>query len=101
MGRRVDLQVYLEFLLGSDQVFFQPPSNTRMQYPAIVYSRDSLDTVFADNAPYRHQSRYEVIVMDHDPDSEIPTKITAMPMSRFVRSYSADGLNHTVINLYF
>lgn len=101
MAQRVDFQSILEGILGSDNVFFQPKSNVSMQYPAIVYSLDNVDTSFANNAPYRHRDRYEVIVIDKNPDSLIPKKVMALPMSRFVRRYAADGLNHTVINVYF
>lgn len=101
MDRRVELQNLLELLLGTDNVFFQPGSNVKMVYPAIVYSLDNVDTSHANNAPYRIRNRYEVIVMDRNPDSAIPKKILELPTARFSRAYPADGLNHTVITLYF
>lgn len=101
MGQRTDLQQYLEFLLGSDQVHFQPPESLKMSYPAIVYSRDRIDTEFADNAPYEHRKRYTVTVIYREPDSDLPMKIASMPLSSHTRFYTADLLYHDSFSLYF
>jgi hypothetical protein len=83
------------------KVYFQPPTNVRLEYPCIVYHRDFADTKFADDKPYNHTKRYMVIVIDRDPDSQIPDKVAALPMSLFNRFYTADDLNHDVYNVYF
>lgn len=101
MGQRLDLHAYLEFLLGSDQVHFQPPVNVEMLYPAIVYERDYAESEFADNVPYRITKRYSVTVIDRNPDSEIPDKVLSMPSCRFNRHFKANQLNHDVFTLYF
>ena len=101
MGRRLDLQNFLEFLLGSDNVYFQPTENVKMQYPAIVYNRDYVAPLFADNVPYRHTKRYMVTVIDRNPDSETPDKVLSMPQCTFSRHFVADGLNHDIFSLYF
>lgn len=101
MGRRLDLQTLLETLLGSRNVYFQPPANVQMQYPCIVYSRDNANTKFAGNKPYRHVNRYQVTVIDQDPDSAIPDKIAGLPMCSFNRFFAADNLNHDVFTLFF
>ena len=98
---RLELQALLEQLLGSRNVYFQPPSTIRMSYPCIVYSRESIDTRFANDLPYDHDIRYQVTVIDRNPDSDIPDKIGQLPMSLFDRHYVADNLNHDVYNLYF
>lgn len=101
MGLRLDLQVLLEAILGSRNVYFQPPANVQMEYPAIVYHRDSAETLFAGNNAYRYTKRYQVTVIDRDPDSEIPDQVAELPMCTFSRAYAADNLNHSVFNLYF
>lgn len=101
MGQRLQLQSLLEGLLGTTNVYFQPPANVQMEYPAIVYHRDYANTQFADGAPYRRTKRYQVIVIDQDPDSNIPDKIAALPMCSFNRFYTADDLNHDAFNLFF
>lgn len=101
MGQRLDLQNLLETILGSRQVYFQPPANVQMAYPAIVYARDDLATEFAGNRPYRFSQRYTVTIIDRNPDSEIPSKIAVLPMCVFSRRFTADNLNHDVYTLYF
>ncbi len=101
MAPRLDLQVKLRTLLGSPNVYFQPPPTIQMEYPCIVYKRDFQEVRHADNAPYKRMKRYQVIVIDEDPDSEIPDKIAELPMCTYDRFYTADGLNHDVFNLFF
>jgi hypothetical protein len=101
MGSRIDLQNLLETLLDSEHVYFQPPATVKMEYPCIVYSHSDTKTLFADNTPYVHTLRYQIIVIDADPDSTIPGKIANLPMCKFQRHYTADNLNHDVYNLYY
>src|SRR6188768_2836768 len=74
MGQRLQLQSQLEELLGSRNVYFQPPTNVQMQYPCIVYNRDSANSQYADDIPYRFTKRYQVTAIDQDPDSTIADK---------------------------
>jgi hypothetical protein len=99
MGQRLELHELL--LAMTSNVYFQPPLNVNLQYPCIVYHRDFADTKFADDEPYNHTKRYQIMVIDRDPDSEIPDKVAALPMSLFNRFFTADDLNHDVYNVYF
>ena len=99
--RRYDLQSLLEAVLGSSNVYFQPPPNVNLQYPCIVYSRDNADTKFANDRPYNFTQRYQVTVIDRNPDSVIPSKVAVLPQCSFSRFFTADNLNHDVFNLYF
>lgn len=101
MGRRLDLQQKLEDILEVRNVYFQPPNNVQMGYPAIVYKRDYEKTHFANDRPYKDTKRYLVTVIDRDPDSLIPDKVKALPMCTFSRHFTADNLNHDIYNLYF
>lgn len=101
MASRLKLQTVLEELLGSENVYYQPPASVHMSYPAIVYSRKNIDNTHADNLVYRQNNSYEIIVIDEDPDSEIVTKVSALPLCNFDRHYETDNLNHDVFTLYF
>jgi hypothetical protein len=101
MAPRLDLQEKLKDLLGSNNVYFQPPPSVVMQYPCIVYQRDSAVAVFADNQLYKNKKRYQVTVIDKDPDSDIPDKVAALPLCSYDRFFTADSLNHDVYNLFF
>jgi hypothetical protein len=99
MGPRLKLHQLLETF--TENVYFQPPTNVKLKYPCIIYKRDFADTKFADDQPYDVRLRYMITVIDPDPDSEIPSKVAAMPMSLFNRFYTAENLNHDVYNVYF
>lgn len=102
MAQRLELQAILvEFVDTPEQVYFQPPTNLQMKYPCIVYKRDRVDTTFADDIPYTRKTRYQVTIIDRNPDSPIPDKVGALPTSSFDRQYVKDGLNHDVYNLFF
>lgn len=90
-----------KFLKLTKNVYFQPPNNTIMKYPAIRYQRTDIQTIFADNEPYHSTKAYEVTVIDKNPDSPIVDAIASMPMNTFSRHYEADGLNHDVFVLYY
>jgi hypothetical protein len=99
MAPRHELHFFLQTL--TDNVYFQPPPNTQMKYPCILYSRDDVEAAHADNVPYRLTKRYQVTVIDSDPDSSIPDKLAALPFCSFDRHFATDNLNHDVYNLFF
>lgn len=102
MASRLELQAELEELLGSRNVYFQPPESLQMQYPCIRYNRSSGQTDFADNKPYLVNIEYTLIYIDRDPDSEMVKKIAMhFPMSRLDHHYTADGLNHDVFTIFY
>lgn len=101
MDQRLKLQTLLETILGTRNVYFQGPSNVAMKYPAIVYEIDDIWTEYASNLPYAHKKRYQVTVIDKNPDSSVPDKIARLPLSGFSRRFVANNLNHTVFTLYF
>lgn len=101
MASRKDLQKILERELGSDHVYFQPPSNLRMQYPCIVYERDGARSEHADNFAYIHTYRYKITVVSKKPDHPVIFKLPLLPMCTFRTHYVAEDLNHDVFELYF
>lgn len=101
MGRRLDLQGILETLIGTGNVYFQPPASIQMAYPCIVYERYIAITLFADDNPYTYRKCYQVTVIDQDPDSQIPDKVALLPLCRHNRFFVANNLNHDVFNLYY
>lgn len=84
-----------------DHVYFQPPSGHLMQFPCITYIRDNDSTQYADNELYRHAKRYQVTVIDRDPDTELADKVQSLRYCSFERSFPADDLNHYVFSLFF
>ena len=100
MGSRLKLHEELCKILGSREVYFQPPSSVQMKYPAIIYSRMKIDNTNANNIVYRQDDSYELTVIDPDPDSSVVRDISKLPMCSHDRHYKKDGLNHDTFRLY-
>lgn len=101
MANRIGLQSLLEDLLGSRNVYYQPPASIELKYPCIIYSKNAEDVTFANDSPYSHRQGYKITVVDQNPDSLIPGKIALLPTCRFSVHYTKDNLNHDVYNIYY
>lgn len=101
MGLRSELQTKFETILGSRNVYFQPPPSLLMKYPAIVYSLSDIDVLHADDESYKIDKAYQVTAIDSNPDSTIPDEIIRLPLCAFERAYRADNLNHWVFKIYY
>jgi len=101
MASRLELQSKLEELLGSKNVYYQPPENYKINYPAIIYTKSDIDSTHANNINYVNFTRYQVIVVDRKPDNKVIKKILELPLSSYDRFYISDNLNHDSITLYY
>ncbi len=101
MAPRLELQALLVSILGSENVYFQPPPTIQLKYPCIVYERSGEDTEFADDRPYKTMRQYSITHIDRNPDSEVLSKISELPMCVYDRYFPADNLNHDVYNIFF
>ncbi|QFG09124.1 tail terminator [Arthrobacter phage Sporto] len=101
MAPRHQLQTLLESILGTRNVYFQAPPSTGMSYPCIIYKLDYIDTDYAGNRPYSHNTRYLVTIIDRNPDTEFPKKVAELPTAKFSSRFVTEGLNHIAFNLYF
>lgn len=102
MGSRVNLQTELEAVLGSRNVYFQPPETLKIQYPCIIYELSNIQTVKANNRIYINKHRYQLTIIHSDPDNTLKDGILfAFRYCSFDRVYKADNLYHYVYNLYY
>lgn len=106
MDRRLKLHDALESIMTNNghnplNVHFQPPDGTKLQYPAIVYKRDYIDTKFGDNSPYSTRRRYQITFIARDPDESTVGDLERFPMTVYDRFFKSDGLNHDVFKTYF
>lgn len=101
MSKRLELHELFVDLLGSRQVYFQPPSTVQMRYPCIVYKRNTNNVKWANGQLYNHKVGYLVTIIDSNPDSEFPEKVSHLPLCRFDRHYTANNLNHDVYVIYY
>lgn len=101
LKKRLELHEILCDILGTRNVYFQPPASLKMEYPAIRYSREDIENTSADNLTYKQDRFYQIIVIDRDPDSEIVHKVSRLPMCIFDRHYTSDNLNHDVFTICY
>ena len=102
MVRRLQLHEELVEVLGSRNVYYQPPESKKLSYPCIMYSMSDIVTEYADNTIYKKLKRYDIVVIDRDPDSDIADKLLEhFKYCSYDRSYSADNLHHFVCTLFY
>lgn len=85
----------------TNNVYFQPDSNVRMNYPAIVYKRDRRQQSHANNQQYIGHTRYLIQVLDRSPDSKIIGPVSRLPYTSHGAPHVVDGLNHDNFVTYF
>jgi len=101
MDRRLSLHQILVNILGSNNVYFQPPETIKLQYPCIIYSRNDIDQKYADNKSYISRVRYSITLITRTPDSGLVKAILELPYCSYDRYYAADSLSHDTFVLYY
>lgn len=102
MDRRLELHEKLCDILGSRNVYFQPPESVKLKYPCIIYALSDIYVKHANNHIYGHKNRYTLTVVDRDPDSTIHEDILySFKYCSFDRPFTRDNLNHKVLTLYY
>lgn len=101
MSSRTSLQNELTELLESNNVYFQPPASVQMRYPAIRYKFEGLRNTHANDRVYKRMGRYQLTLIDKDPESKFVDRILAIPYCTLVQTYRADNFNHFVFELYY
>lgn len=98
MDQRLELQRKLEEILGSKNVYFQPPPNVTLKYPCIIYNLEAFDPWMADGETYFLNLRYRLTYIDRRPDSDIPEKLERMRYTSLVSIMTVEGLYHYTFN---
>ena len=101
MRSRLELHEILCDILGSRNVYFQPPTNVSMRYPAIVYNLSDIENKHANDGVYSFTNQYQITLIDRNPETDVVYKINKLQTANFIRSYSSDNLNHWVFEIFF
>lgn len=105
MNNRLTLHQLLLGILDPSRriknVYFQPPPSVSLKYPAIIYRRSKIQNDHADDIIYKSKVRYEVTVVDSDPESPIIERMFTLRYCEHDRHYASDNLNHDVFTLYY
>lgn len=82
--------------------YFEPPTGMQLSYPCIIYHWEGNQDDKANNKRYRKFRRYSLVVIDYDPDSEIPDLlIDSFSYCSMDRKFTAENLNHFSLTLYY
>ena len=102
MGQRQDLhQVLKSLFTDTPHVYFQPPASVTLVYPCIVYKLDEMPAIHADNQPYHWDHRYQLTVIDRDPDSQLRERVASVRSCKMIRGFESDNLHHFVFSIYY
>lgn len=102
MASRLKLHEELCEILGTRNVYFQPPSSVMMKYDAIVYSLTDPNLKRANDRLYLKTNQYDGIVITYDPDSTIPdAMLNHFQMCSISKPYVVDNLNHFPFTIYY
>lgn len=104
MDKRLKLDALLRKAMkdvsGVENVYFQPPENLLLKYPAIVYSRSDIRNRPADDMVYSQFTFYDLTVIDKNPDSLLVYAVASLPRCKFGRHYKSDNLNHDTFTIF-
>jgi hypothetical protein len=102
MNRREQLSDIFHNTLGVKNVYFQPPTNTQIKYPCIVYKLLGWSNRRADDISYTRQQRWQVTYITKDPDSPVPESFfDVFQMCSHQNRFTSDNLYHDVFNIYY
>ena len=102
MASRLELHEELCEVLGSRNVYFQPPASVRLKYPCIVYSKTGADIIYADDKAYNMTDEYTLQAISSDPDNDLARRLVFhFKMIRETRRFVVDNLYHDNLILYY
>lgn len=102
MAERLQLQKDLVNLLGSKNVYYDPPETIKLQYPCFIYQSDIPYDVKANNRSYMYVKRYSVTYIDTNPDNDMTKRIlTTFGHASAGNPYTSDGLHHYPFDIYY
>lgn len=102
MANRLNLDNKLREVLGSTNVYYQPPESIKLKYPCIVYELVDIPISTADDGLYVKSDRYTVTLISNKPDTDLKDKMLEelQPYCRMDRVYAYENLYHYVYTIY-
>lgn len=99
---RLELHEKLVLILGSNNVYFQPPESVNMKYPAILYDLYRVQQRFAGDISYKKIPCWSVTIIDRNEDVDwIYKMLDSFPYCSVERTYKADNLTHYSFIIYY
>lgn len=102
MKSRLELHKKLCTILGSSNVYYDPPESIKLKYPCIIYHQSSGDHVYSGNKTYLFTKSYELTTISKKADDDLVNRIISeFEMIRHGSVYTADTLFHNTFTLYW
>lgn len=99
--KRIKFHNKLKEVLGSNNVYFNPPRSTDIKYPCIIYNLKDIPIKRASNEIYILEHVYNVLLIGIKPYEDIKDKILiSFKYSKFDRPYINEGLYHYAYTIY-
>lgn len=95
-----DLLHLLKKAVDHNRVYFQPPENLKIGYPAVIFHLSKIKLDHADDVPYKGAREYSVTLITNEPEPEVLDEILKIPYTTLDTTYTADGMNHFVFTTY-
>lgn len=95
-----DLLNLLQKAVDHNRVYFQPPENLKIGYPAVIFHLSKVKIDHADDTPYKGAREYSVTLITKEPEPEVLDEILKIPYTTLDTTYIADGMNHFVFTTY-
>lgn len=105
-NNRLKLQKILEDIMVNNgnqkNVYFQPPESLKMSYPCIVYHRQYIDGIPADNINYLINRQYRIIYVDRSPINDgVIQSLMELPNCKYMSHSVVDNLNQDAFEIYY
>lgn len=102
MASRLNLHEELCALLGTRNVYFQPPEDVKLKYDCIIYNKEPPKRRHADDMKYFYRDRYSLKFLTKNPDNPLIDKIAhAFQYCAIEQNYVSDNIHHYVYTLYY
>lgn len=77
-----------------DNIYFNPPSNLKIQYPCCVCSINDILNKNADDEVYNQNVRYDCTLITKNVNDPLLKELSKINTFRYSRHYVVDGLHH-------
>ncbi len=89
---------------NTKNVYYNPPTSIRMEFPCFRFELNNLDVKHADNFAYSRKPRWAVTYITRDVEDVekvAEQMLDIFQYCNFDTSFRSDNLEHAVFNLYF
>lgn len=102
MHSRLELQEKLSSLPNVVKAYYTPPESIKLQYPCIIYEKETKKIIHANDKAYAKLQPYGVTIIDRDPESTIPDALEdVFTYWSPGKPYYVDGLSHWHYTIYY